>query len=353
CGVLEGPRVPVARTSARSISRRTAWSGRISNSGCGRCRRSARCVTAVDSLRGRAYVHGITVTWQLRGVGRLRREARRVTDAVRRVLPDTPEGRDLRAKVAAVPFWWHSIDLGFGVTTPGMKSAEQLAKETAALALPGFAGKTVLDIGAWDGFFSFLAATHGAAGVVACDHFAWALDREAKDRYKADCKRRRVPPEAFDRVPSLWRFDDLPGKRGFDLAHARRGSRVEPLVADYMTMNVEAVGAFDVVLYLGVLYHMENPLGALRRIRELTKGVAIIETEAVAVGGFERQAVARVFPPYGKLVDDPTNFWAPNAPCLAGMCETAGFGRVELLTAPPRPRRGHAERYRLVAHAFV
>src|SRR5262249_24906831 len=146
CGVLEGPRVPVARTSARSISRRTAWSGRISNSGCGRCRRSARCVTAVDSLRGRAYVHGITVTWQLRGVGRLRREARRVTDAVRRVLPDTPEGRDLRAKVAAVPFWWHSIDLGFGVTTPGMKSAEQLAKETAALALPGFAGKTVLDI---------------------------------------------------------------------------------------------------------------------------------------------------------------------------------------------------------------
>src|SRR5262249_24906832 len=111
---------------------------------------------------------------------------------------------------------------------------------------------------ACDGFFSLLAETHGAARVVACDHFAWALDREAKDRYKADCKRRRVPPEAFDRVPSLWRFDDLPGKRGVDLAHARRGSRVEPPVADYMTMKVEAVGAFDVALYLGGLYYMEN-----------------------------------------------------------------------------------------------
>ena len=206
------------------------------------------------------------------------------------MLPDTPEGRDRRARVAAVPFWWHSIDVGFGVTTPGRKSPEQLAAETAALALPEFRGRTVLDIGAWDGFFSFLAEERGAARVVACDHFAWALDWDAKNAYKADCKRRGVPPESFERVPGLWRYDDLPGKRGFDLAHAARGSRVEPLVADYLTLDAAALGTFDVVLYLGVLYHMENPLAALRRVRALTNGVAIIETEAIAVGGFEERA---------------------------------------------------------------
>jgi tRNA (mo5U34)-methyltransferase len=291
--------------------------------------------------------------WQLRGVKRVRREVRRAVNAARRVLPDTPEGRALRERVAAVPFWWHAIDVGGGVTTPGLKSPEQLAEETEALALPDLTGRSVLDVGAWDGFFSFLAEERGAARVVACDRFAWALDREAKDRYRADCTRRGVPMDGFDRVPELWRFDDLPGKRGFDLAHAARGSRVEPLVADYMTMNLDAVGTFDVVLYLGVLYHMEDPLAAMRRVRALTAGVTIIETEAIEAGGFEDTAIARFFPPGAKLLDDPTNFWAPNVPCLVGLCETAGYRRVDVLTTPPRVRRGAGERYRLVAHAFV
>jgi tRNA (mo5U34)-methyltransferase len=260
-----------------------------------------------------------------------------MTNAARRVMPDTPEARALRAKAASVPFWWHSIDLGCGVTTLGKKSPEQLEEEVAALALPDFTGKSVLDIGAWDGFFSFLAEERGAARVVACDHFAWARDFSAKDQK--------------DRLTPDWR--NLPGKRGFDLAHAARQSRVEPIVADYMTMDPDAAGTFDVVLYLGVLYHMEDPMAAMRRVRALTRGVAIIETEAVAVAGFEHRAFAEFFPPDAKLLQDPTNFWSPNAPCLAGLCKTAGFSRVDLLTTPPRPRPGQAERYRLVAHATV
>jgi tRNA (mo5U34)-methyltransferase len=278
---------------------------------------------------------------------------RRLAAAARRVMPSTPDARALRAQVAGIPYWCHSIDLGSGVTTPGIKTPEYQASELASLQLPDLRGKSVLDIGAWDGLYSFIAEERGAARVVACDRFIWALDREAKDRYKADCRRRGVPPQGFDRVPGLWRFDDLPGKRGFDLARAARHSRVEPLVADYMTMSVEAAGRFDVVLYLGVLYHMEDPLAALRRVRELTKGLAIVETEAVAVGGFERTAMSEFFPPDAKLSDDPTNFWAPNAPCLAGLCRTAGFSRVDILTEPPAPAPGRLARYRLVAHAFA
>ena len=282
----------------------------------------------------------------------LRRLAHRLAGAAH-VFVDTVETRELRAKIAAVPFWCHSIDLGSGVTTPGVKTPEFLAKELAALRLPDVRGKSVLDIGAWDGFYSFVAEERGARRVVACDRFVWALDWHAKNNYKAECKRKGIPPEGFDRVPSLWRFEDLPGKRGFDLAHAARQSRVEPLVADYMTMSLDEVGQFDVVMYLGVLYHMENPLAALRRVRELTSGVAIIETEAVVIGGFETTPMAEFFAPNNKLSGDPTNFWAPNAPCLVGLCKTAGFAHVELLTKPLSSRHGQVARYRLIAHASV
>jgi tRNA (mo5U34)-methyltransferase len=282
-----------------------------------------------------------------------RRFVRRAAAAARGVMPDTLEGRQLREKVATVPFWWHSVELGFGVTTPGVRTPRDLARELAALKLPDLRGKTVLDIGAWDGFFSFAAEERGATRVVACDRFVWALDRDEKNRYRAACKAAGIRLQPFDRVPHLWRFDELPGKRGFDLAHAARQSRVEPLVADYLSMALESVGRFDVVLYLGVLYHMENPLAALRRVRDLTREIAIIETEAIVVGGFERTPMSEFFPLDAKLLDDPTNFWAPNAACLADLCETAGFSRVDLLTTAPSARRGRLERYRLIAHALA
>ncbi len=120
-----------------------------------------------------------------------------------------------------------------------------------------------------------------------------------------------------------------------------------------MEVNVDLIGQFDLILYLGVLYHVENPVESLRKVRELTKEVAIIETEAVAIGGHERRPLCEFFPPNAKLMDDPTNFWAPNASALIGLCEAAGFRRVELLTTPPSARKGRIVRYRLVAHAYV
>jgi tRNA (mo5U34)-methyltransferase len=268
-------------------------------------------------------------------------------------IPDEPEARDLYDRVNGVPFWFHSIDLGMGVTTPGLKSPEAHSKELASLHLPDLRGKSVLDIGAWDGFYSFAAERLGAARVVALDHHVWGLDREAKNTYKAECKAKGILQQHPKSIPWLWRFDELPGKRGFDLAHAALQSRVEAVVCDLMEMEAGTVGQFDIVLFLGVLYHMENPLESLRRLRKVTKGVAVIETEAVAVGGFADSALCEFFPPGAKLCGDPTNFWSPNAPAFVGLCETAGFSSVELLTTPPIPGRGKIARYRLVAHAHV
>lgn len=108
-------------------------------------------------------------------------------------LPGTAAGRELQSQVHAIPFWCHSIDLGLDVVTPGVKTPEVHARELASLQLPALRGKSVLDIGAWDGFYSFAAERLGADRVVALDHFVWALDWEAKNRYKADCRRRGLP----------------------------------------------------------------------------------------------------------------------------------------------------------------
>ena len=77
---------------------------------------------------------------------------------------------------------------------------------------------------------------------------------------------------------------DLPGRRGFEFAAATLGSMVEPLMADFQTVDLE-LGQFDIVFYLSVLYHMKEPLTCLERVRAVTKEVAVIETRRCAYRG--------------------------------------------------------------------
>jgi len=60
-------------------------------------------------------------------------------------MPKTEKGRELFREVEALPFWWHSIDLGDGVVTPGVKTPEFHARELESLTLAALGGKTVLD----------------------------------------------------------------------------------------------------------------------------------------------------------------------------------------------------------------
>ena len=59
------------------------------------------------------------------------------------------------------------------------------------------------------------------------------------------------------------------------------------MVADFQTVDLDELGQFDVVLYLGVLYHMKEPLTCLERVRAVTTEVVVIETEAVHLKGRE------------------------------------------------------------------
>ena len=267
-----------------------------------------------------------------------------------------PGGRRRRKLIKSadtVGYWWHSIELGEDIVTPGHRTQEELDRLWASLGLQDLSGRTVLDVGAWDGYFSFRAEEAGATRVVALDHYAWSVDLAGQERYRAQCQRNGTAPAPAHTVPDLWKPDQLPGKAGFDAAHRARDSKVEPMVGDFMSMDLDRLGRFDVVLLLGVLDHVRHPFLALERLCRVTREVLVIETEAVAVPGFEHHGFCEFFEG-DELNGDPTTWWAANRRALVGMCRVAGFSRVEGGGGPEsRPRSTEAlHRYRLVARAW-
>jgi tRNA (mo5U34)-methyltransferase len=255
---------------------------------------------------------------------------------------------ELQAQVDSM-LWFHSIDLGQGVKTKGL-SELALGPDV----LPDFAGKSVLDIGAWDGYYSYLAERAGAARVVALDHYAWGVDFGARGEYWTECFANGTLPDHGRDTTDFWR-PDLPGRRGFEFAHKVLESKVEPVLADFTTTDLDALGTFDVVLYLGVLYHMKEPLTCLERLYAVTNEVAVIETEAIDVRGHEHMSLLQ-FHAGGDLGADFGNWYVPSTEALKALCRAAGFSRVEVkVGTPPNARKGKpplVTSFRAVVHAF-
>lgn len=247
-------------------------------------------------------------------------------------------GSDLPSRVEAVPFWWHSIDLGEGVVTPGFKTLAVLEAELTRLELGDLRGKSVLDVGSYDGYFAFAAERLGADRVVALDHYVWSFELSEYMKYRDACVARGAPVAAPEALPELWRPDELPGRRAFDVAHQALGSNVEVVVGDLLDYDLDALGTFDVVLYLGVLYHMRHPLLALERLAAVTRGTAVIETQAESFRSSERLPLCR-FIERDEFNADPTNWWTFNEAALLSMCRAAGFDHAEMLHAPPSWQR--------------
>jgi tRNA (mo5U34)-methyltransferase len=255
--------------------------------------------------------------------------------------------------------WFHTMRLDDDLVTAG--DSPERPVMGAPGTIPDVRGKSVLDIGAWDGKYSFEAEAAGAARVVALDHYVWRLDPLARQAYYEQCRADGVLPDP-DMIDRGFLVEGvLPGKKGFDLAHEYLGSRVEAVVGDFMSMDIGALGTFDVVLYFGVLYHMVNPIEALRRVRHVTKEVAVIETSGISVPGYPGASLVHFFAG-NELNDDYGNWFAPSAAALVGMCRSAGFRRAGVVATedvvPPRNRRARARErepvpQRLIAHAFV
>jgi tRNA (mo5U34)-methyltransferase len=215
--------------------------------------------------------------------------------------PDSQRDRErLLAEVAAYR-WYHRIDLGDGIVTPGENRTGQTLKR---VRLPeSLAGQSVLDIGAWDGFFSFEAERRGAERVVAVDPECWG-------------------------DPS-WGSRGWGTKGPFDLARRTLGSSVEDRDIALLDISPTTIGTFDVVLFLGVFYHLPNPWPYLQAAASACADLLIVETHADLLD-LRRPAMA--FYPGSEVGGDPSNWWGPNASALAAMLGDAGFRRVTVYT---------------------
>ncbi len=185
--------------------------------------------------------------------------------------------------------WTHTIDLGGGISTPGRWPASRLVMK--ALDRVDFRGKKVLDIGCWDGLWSFEAERRGAAEVYATDLVAHRPLREAQT---------------------------------FALAHRVLRSRAhyEP---DLSVFDVGQLGVtdFDIVLFLGVYYHLKDPLLALARLRQVMRPGAILVVEGEAIDD-DRSAYARFFY-HEHHGGDQSNWWVPTVACLREWVECSFF----------------------------
>jgi tRNA (mo5U34)-methyltransferase len=246
--------------------------------------------------------------------------------------------------------WYHSIDFGAGVVSPGIKPAEVIEREWRLFGLGDLHGCSVLDIGGADGAYAFLAERAGASPVAVIDHYVWSIDPDAYGRlYVENIAADSTPPAPHE--SELWDPERLPGRRRFDAAKQLLGSNVRAIAADFMQCDLAELGCWDVVLYLGVLYHMEDPLGAARRVAAVTGREAIVESEAAVVPGHP-EPLWRFFP-QGELNHDRSNWWVPNLAALLGLLGAAGFSDAEVLAGEPDSAPGDEVRhYRAVVRAI-
>ena len=98
-------------------------------------------------------------------------------------------------------------------------------------------------------------------------------------------------------------------------------------------LTPERIGRFDIVLFMGVLYHSETPLLALERVCALTTGLAAVDSFILREGQYPPEQLARPileFYETDEMGGQPDNWFGPSLPALMGMCRVAGFARVEL-----------------------
>jgi tRNA (mo5U34)-methyltransferase len=216
----------------------------------------------------------------------------------------------IRSRAAALGDWFHNIDLDGVPTAPNhfLNDYPNVKWRRFEHAIPAdLTGKTVLDIGCNAGFYSIEMKRRGAERVLGVDF---------DDRY---------------------------------LEQARFAAEVKGQDIEFRLLSVYDVAAlgerFDVVLFMGLLYHLRHPLLALDLIHDhvagdllvyqsMQRGSPNIEPVRADYDFFEQTHFAR--PGYPKMhfiehqyANDWTNWWAPNAACSAAMLRSSGFEILE------------------------
>lgn len=212
----------------------------------------------------------------------------------------------IREQATLLGPWFHNMNLGGVWTAPDHFLGDFPAVKWRAFAeaLPeDLSGKTVLDIGCNAGFYAMEMKCRGAARVVGID---------TDDRY---------------------------------LAQARFAADVEGLDIAFRTLSVYDVAAlgerFDIVFFIGVLYHLRHPLLALDLIHEHVAADTLVfqsmqrgsrdvlpleqDYDFWDMDAFDDPGYPRLHFIERSYSSDPTNWWTPNRACTEAMLRSAGF----------------------------
>jgi tRNA (mo5U34)-methyltransferase len=201
--------------------------------------------------------------------------------------------RERARDLMSVP-WHHTIRLFPDLVAKGAKSEEMLERERKAiLGTLDLSESEILDVGSWNGYFAFEAKRAGARRVIASDSLCW----------------------------------DLPvfrGRETFDLARECLDLEIETKVIDPTELPGD-LAPVDVVLFLGVFYHMHDPIAVLRNAAALARDVIVIETHQDAI---DLGRPGMIFYPRDTLNGDRSNWWGPNPECMFELLESIGWPRV-------------------------
>jgi len=220
----------------------------------------------------------------------------------------------LAARVAAVPQWYHTLELAPGVVTPGWFD---LRRSVADLPFPDdLTGRRCLDVGTFDGFWAFEMEKRGAREVVAVD----LLDPTAWDW-----------PHGSEAAVVEAVGQRKAGGSGFEIAREALGSSVERHETSVYDLDPGALGTFDFVYVGSLLLHLQNPVRALERVRAVCTGeVLVVDAIDATLSALLRRRPVAALDGLGRPW-----WWKPNAAGLRRMVESAGF---EVIGEPVRTR---------------
>lgn len=216
------------------------------------------------------------------------------------------------SQVRALGPWFHNMDLGGIKTAPdhflGDYPSEKWRRFSDSIP-KDLSGRTVLDIGCNGGFYSIEMKKRGADRVLAIDHDPFYLDQ------------------------------------------ARFAARVQGVSLEFRRLSVYEVAKigeqFDLVLFMGVFYHLRHPLLALDLIHKhaardlfvfqsMLRGSRETENLAADYPFTEKEIFGRPGFPVMYFIEnrycgDPTNWWVPNKPCVQALLRSSGF---EIISNP-------------------
>jgi tRNA (mo5U34)-methyltransferase len=211
---------------------------------------------------------------------------------------------DLQAEVDRYD-WYHTLELGEGVETPGMFDHRPVLDK---YPIPDdLSGMRCLDVATMDGFWAFEMERRGAASVT-------ALDLDSPDELDWPASLRGDHEKTLDETKS----------ERFALAKRALGSNVERILGSAYTLNPEEHGTFDFVFCGDLLLHLKDPITPCERIFSVCTGSAVIVNTIKKFRFMENRAMAEL--------DgiDHFSWWMTNLAGFERIVRAAGFSRVDV-----------------------